>query len=132
MKNFEKYIDKLAKQICVRTITREKGNRCEECTFGLSDGSCNDEMIKQWLLEEYKKPIKLTHDEYVILKNLAFNNWLYIYRKSNNDISVNTDDAYNSTNLFNHLFGFIKQNDGKREIAKLIADYEKEHGDEKD
>lgn len=144
MKNFEKYIDELlntcksnALGCAVRIVSKGaikcEGVTCEEC--------CAES--KQWLLEEYVEPIKLTHDEYVILKNVKIYKWiardtnnsLFIFvnkpRKMDNEKWDNVCKDWEVFGMYEHLFHFIQWSDDEPyEIAKLIADYEKEHEDE--
>lgn len=142
MKNFEKYIDSI-EQIIVKNhgcnglyeeiYSKECGvwdfverkvrqEYCKKCVmYGL----------KEWLLEKYKEPIHLTHDEYVILKNVPKGSEL-IERDRDGDLYLKGRFSecvtMNFFNAFKHLFTFIKINE-EYEIAKLIADYEKENGD---
>ena len=142
MKNFEKYIDEgILYQCRVHTLrTRNEDCHCDEI-----DDCCKKcaRLNMQWLLEEYKEPIQLTHDEYVILKNVD-KKYKYITRDGNkydllglherkpsksSSIWFSSDDT--SLDCYNHLFQFIKWEDEEPyEIAKLIEDYEKEHEDE--
>lgn len=135
MKNFEKYIDLFSIDNCVVHNIRVNGNvnnaKCEVSCF-----ECK-KLNKKWLLEEYKEPIQLTHDEYVILKNLP-SAWRWIVR---NELEQSLKIFINQPNkgeciwhgnmeqklLYKHLFQFIKWEDEPYSIEQLIADYEKEH-----
>ena len=140
MKNFEKYIDKIFEHQnyncgCVFKKVMTDSFYCEET-------GCKEccEKTKQWLLEEYVEPIRLSHDEYVILKNLD-SEYKYIVRNERGDVESYeykpTKEPYmwfasesfvGELYVFNHLFQFIKWEDEEPyEIAKLIADYEREH-----
>lgn len=76
---------------------------------------------KDYLLNEYKEPIKLTHDEYIILKNID-KNYQWIVREKDNRLFLYKDKPYKgnktwygenwtSLALFNHLFKFIMWED---------------------
>ena len=140
MKNFEKNIDEgIIYQCRVHTLrTKNKdcdgGNGCEECA----------RLNEQWLLEEYVEPILLSHDEYVILKNLN-SYWKWIVRDEDATLQLFEskpikNNAYNSwswgtnsdnLNFYRHLFHFIQWEDEEPyEISKLIEDYERENVDE--
>ena len=128
MKNFEKYIDLICKRTCLRIITNPKVNGCEECNFGNSSGYCDEYKIKKWLLAEYQEQIKLTPFECHLLKgiNPQYN---LIGRDTETILWVGNNKDYEKLRMFTHLFNSIER--GKHyEIAKLIADYEKEHEDE--
>lgn len=86
MKNFEKYIDAISRRTCLKSILNFD-DCCKECDFGDGNGTCDDAKVKQWLLEEYKEPIKLSHDEYVILKNLS-SELKYITRDEDGELNV--------------------------------------------
>ena len=150
MKNFEKYEDEIiyvAKYEhepfdCAIAILRGDKDRTKNCTKKCE--ICQRESLN-WLFAEYVEPIKLTHDEYVILKNLD-SKWKWIVRHDNGEnlwLFVNKptkegyciwvdleeyDDEY--FDMFNHIFQFIKWESEPYEIAKLIADYEKENGND--
>ena len=144
MKNFEKYIDVIIEDFNLGTsllcalahIRGDKnscsGIRCRECVADSLD----------WLKEEYKEPVKLSHDEYVILKNIS-NESKYIVRDRLGELetwgniptraigiwTTDGESTFRSLSAFDHLFQFINFDTEPLEIAKLIADYEKEHGD---
>lgn len=74
-----------------------------------------------YLLKEYKEPIKLTQDEYIILKNID-NVYQWIARDKNNRIWLyeekpfKDDDEWSAMessyfDVFNHLFKFVKFED---------------------
>ena len=152
MKNFEKYIDEFSKRIesclgCngIYRIVHHKMCKCEEQVSSRYCEKCEfyNMNSKQWLLAEYQEPIKLSHDEYVILKNLP-KDCEWITRNRYGDLLIYREKPYKSVNIwdcdnddgcefyaFNHLFQFIKWEDEEPyEIAKLIADYERENEDE--
>lgn len=136
MKNFEKYIDMIAKALTTHDCEGIQCDNCEICN--LCDRQ-DEEYTKKWLNEEYKETCPLKHNEYVILKNLS-SEWKFIARdRLYDELNIfdckprkNEDewfpiDAYSSFTGFNHLFQFIKWKDEPYEIAKLIEDYEKEN-----
>lgn len=96
--------------------------------------------FKEWLSAEYKEPIKLTIEEYIILKNIDMG-YNYIARNKNGDLFLfklrpakqisNEEEnnfwiAYNPGNeacfdLYNHLFKFITWEDKEAyDIMKLL------------
>ena len=144
MKNLEKYLNEIETQ-------KVHSPRCYTYWHLMKNGNCKgvgcDECALKtfkWLNEEYKEQIQLSHDEYVILKNVdsKFN---YIGRSGNGVVAIyvekpfkmhGTWDSYGDLVsfrfLYNHLFQFAKwEDDEPYEISKLIADYEREHEDEK-
>lgn len=145
MKNFEKYIDKIVEfvekcncsHLCNGGFECPFKNEFEHCRF--SYGDAGD--LKQYLLAEHVEPIKLTHDEYVILKNLG-SEWKFIARDCDwFEINLFTDEPTRidglwsnggspsiRMTLFPNLFQFIKWEDEELySIEQLIADYEKEY-----
>lgn len=86
--------------------------------------------FKEWLSAEYKEPIKLTMEEYIILKNIDMD-YNYIARDKHGDLflfkvrpakQISSEEennfwiAYNPGNeacfdLYNHLFKFITWED---------------------
>ena len=150
MKNFEVYVDKLIEGMqdtysCGEIYEMMFDKRCEvDEYYEISSEECCERCIfkcgvKQFLLADYVEPIHLSHDEYVILKNLD-SEWKYIRRHRDNTLHLCNHNNFMGSNYcviemkcFNHLFQFIKTDDEEPyEIAKLIADYEKENGNEKD
>lgn len=142
MKNFEKYIESIAK---VLTTQDCEGMQCDKCVLGNVCDRQDEEYTKKWLLAEYKEPIRLTHDEYVILKNLpSWCKWIakdkytmistvFEEKPSKFDYIWGCNEMSQKLSLFDNLFQFVKWEDEEPyEIAKLIADYEKENGNEKD
>ncbi|WP_407453529.1 hypothetical protein [Methanobrevibacter sp.] len=142
MKNFEKYNEQLKHlhftEGCSDIYKKIKKSSCLH--DGMSCGDCelrNIETFLKFMNEEYVEPIQLSHNEYVILKNID-SYWKYISRNISGTICLyNSNNCMGSnylaieTKCFDHLFTFIKfEDDEPYEIAKLIADYEKEHGDE--
>lgn len=144
MKNFEKYIDEITYALDMLDCNDCKDNGCNHCVILQLIKNFKIFMqkdMKEWLLAEYQEPIKLSHDEYVILKNLN-KKFEYIARDEFSCLDVfekkpyldgdywsSTGHEY-SIGVYNHLFQFIKFEDEPYEIAKLIADYEKENGNE--
>lgn len=139
MKNLEKYIDKILDSDletihCTVCKLRLGYDPCEQ-DENLTKKECDAECIKnrKWLKEEYIEPIYLSHDEYVILKNiLSF--YKYIYRDASDTICICNKEACLSGNrnvrliCFNHLFDFVKYEDGTPySIQELVENYEKEH-----
>ena len=144
MKNFEKYITNFGAMVENHIEECKRKGFCNRCIF---KEVCKRKLnAVEWLLAEYKEPIQLSHDEYVILKNVSERFkwivrhdsggylWLFVNRPTKEgyctwiDLEEYDDEHFD---VFNHLFQFIKKEDEEPyEIAKLIADYEKEHGDE--
>lgn len=142
MKNYEKYKEKIDKRdnpqcYVYYELMGNKNCKSEGCSSG-----CFIKTIR-WLLEEYVEPIKLSNDEYVILKNLP-SEYKWIVRDDAHLeiftgkpektkytwVVIYEDDTFECLYLFQHLFKFVKfEDDEPYSIAKLIADYEKEHGD---
>ena len=151
MKNFEKYkdaiIDFLNNASC-RDCTRNCDD-CNTCILSILEeklGVYTRYELEQHLNEEYVEPIQLTHDEYVILKNLD-RKFKYICKdkmdctlvvfmgkpkKSDFCWLVNERNSGLTLEHYNHLFQFIKWEDEEPySIEQLIDDYEKEHEDER-
>lgn len=143
MKNFEKYKDELTKLILVHIPCSFRRVHLHNinCT-GVECGDCHKK-LNQWLLEEYKEPVKLSHDEYVILKNLP-SEYKYISRDGNGWVETYeyepTKEKYVWSNdgeglvgdlfVFSNLFQFIKFEDEEPyNIQELVENYEKEHKD---
>lgn len=89
-----------------------------------------------WLLEEYKEPIKLTLHEKCILESLP-NDYQYIARDENGDLFIYKYKPtrggnswfllpqYTGTclmNIFKDLFKFIKWEDDVRDIKDILKD----------
>ena len=149
MKNFEKHIDDIVSYI---NNSRCHHMDCDECIFNKRDeydycigDECNKYKLKQWLLAEYKEPCPLSHDEYVILKNVdskykwivrhdnGNNLWLFVNKPTKEGYCIWVDlEEYDDEEfeMFNHLFQFIQWEDEPCEISKLLADYEKEKSNE--
>jgi hypothetical protein len=143
MKNFEKYLYEIAGTICKFSTIAYRNPDEANCTCLTVDPTKhNIHTVMKWLNEEYKEPIKLTHDEYVILKNvdecykwIARNPYhcsLRFFIKKPFKKSTDWQDGFNrggnGIEVFNNLFQFVKWEDSEPyEIAKLIADYEKEN-----
>ena len=138
MKNFEKYIDVIEKIIvkncgcnglykevyskeCGVWEFFERNVRQEHCKKCVMYG------LKDWLLEEYKEQIHLTHDEYVILKNIKSDKYHLISRENDGLLYLYGEKHFRNISFYSHLFKFIKWKEEPFEIAKLIADYEKEN-----
>ena len=142
MKNFEKYRTNFGVIIdyYIRDCKQDK-SFCGQCIFKEPCHNSNVD-VEEWLFSEYKEPIKLSHDEYVILKNIH-EEYKYISRDKFGDLEVFTSiPAKQELSwygvgkggclfTFKHLFQFIQWSDEEPyEIAQLIGDYEKEHEDE--
>lgn len=128
MKNYEKYKEKIDKRdnpqcYVYYELMGNKNCKNEGCSSG-----CFIKTIR-WLLEEYVEPIKLSHDEYVILKNVVSDKFNMISRDGqHNNIFLEGNSWITSLSFYSHLFKFIK-NGEQYLIKQLVADYEKEHGD---
>lgn len=99
--------------------------RCTDCMFSKKENGkakCTRNRMN-WLLSEYKEPIKLTRTEYSLLRHVYKLYYKYIARDKNGDISLYLDEPdkgllteiwhgkeYEFT-LFNNLFPFIKWED---------------------
>lgn len=137
MKNCEKYAEKIAFEVCPYDLLGDKRN-CKECEFDMGGNGCDFSGIAKWLLAEYVEPIKLTHDEYVILKNLP-SEYKFLWRDLNEELYISEnapiiDENNNYLGLgyfadlpYNYDFLFVNCDEEPYEIAKLIADYEKEN-----
>lgn len=124
MLNYEKYKEELKQckglptcYVCEKLL----GIGCIE------QGTCGEKQIKifDFLFSEYKEPIKLTHDEFAILKSIDteykwiardMNFCLYAYDKKPIKSNVEWNANYNYGNytgliVFKHLFKFIKWED---------------------
>lgn len=113
MKNKEKYNDELIEAFV-------EGNTCVFKKKFILKGHCHnrlacyecDKLTKKWLEEEYKEPIKLSKDEYIILKNID-KKYQWIARDIDDDLYLYQQNGDNFTciNMFNHLFQFVKWED---------------------
>lgn len=137
MKNFEKYINLILENkyglpnACY--VYKELMNN-ENCQ-GLRCGKTCFIRILKWLNQDYVEPIKLSHDEYVILKNVP-KKYKWIWRDLNEELYISEnapiiDENNNYLGLgcfadlpYNYDFLFVNCEDEPYEIAKLIADYE--------
>lgn len=143
MKNFEKYLYEIAGTICRFSSIAYRNPDEANCTcLTVDPREHNIHTVMKWLLAEYQEPIRLTHDEYVILKNIP-SDYKWIARKRDSVLCViwkggnkpHKEESwwtglYHEIHLFINLFQFIKWEDEEPyEIAKLIADYEKENCD---
>ena len=132
MKNFEKFLERLDSRPyggcdCEEFLKNVYQDRNYECP-SYDCYVCLAKAMK-YLNEEYVEPIKLTHDEYVILKS-ANPYYEKIGRNYSGELYFEGHGTYSFVQPFNYLFDFTKFEDDDYEIAKLIADYEKEHQDE--
>lgn len=98
---------------------------CADCMFSKEENGkprCTKNRIN-WLLSEYKEPVKLTRLEYSLLRHVYKLYYKYIARDKNGDISLYLDEPdkdllteiwhgkeYAFT-LFNSLFKFVKWED---------------------
>lgn len=141
MLNFEKYKDEILKIVeengdfavdkKTNKICRCNGMSCVNCKF--DNKYCNIIKLK-WL---YKEQVQLTHDEYVILKNVD-SEYQWIVRNDENDLVVCDNKPYKRCGLwdynqcmvdllisFNHLFQFITLEDEEPyNIQELLNNYE--------
>ena len=145
MKNKEKYIDELIdlffgedEGTCCAFIKKHLNTTCEdyeECN------SCN-EKVKAWLEQEYIEKPRLSHDEYIILKNvdkdfgwLARNKDSLLIVTSKKPHKKEEEEWYSYNRvllfiLFQHLFQFIKWGDEEPyNIRELLEEYESYHSD---
>lgn len=97
---------------------------CKNCIFtSLKNGKNCLYNRFNWLLSEYKEPVKLTRSEYSLLRHAYKLYYKYIARDKNGDISLYLDEPdkdllteiwhgkeYAFT-LFNSLFKFVKWED---------------------
>lgn len=138
MKNKEKYYDEICeslawniacdfkhKYILDRICCTKKDN----CFNGDCSG-CYTE-FKKWLEEEC---VKLTHEEYIILKNM--NNVKWIVRDSNGMLYIYEKQPYKSYDMewsndgvelshYNHLFQFIKWDNAEPyRVSDLLLEYD--------
>ena len=134
MKNIEKYYDVLLNQddnpSCYFTTQIMK----ENCVSKNSCVECKNAFIK-WLNEEYKKPITISADEKVILRNLP-EEFKYIVRDYDNIIYICKEKpikseygwidetlSAESLNLYAHLFQFIEwEDDEPYSIEELLKE----------
>ena len=144
MKNYEKYKDAII-DFLNNASCRDCARNCDACILSMIEkqlGVYTRYELEQWLLEEYVEPIKLSHDEYVILKNVD-SEWKWLTRDAYGGLYICDKkpfkdgkdwDSYGEEvwlGIYKHLFQFVKWEDEEPyEIAKLIADYEREHEDE--
>lgn len=135
MLNFEKYKDEILEisKSGYFGVNKQNNNvctcsklHCDNCKFSYINfkfdyRSCIENKFK-WLYEEYKDPIKLTHDEYIILKNID-KKYKWIARDKDNNLCFfeskphklnsfwNNGEYIQCIIVFNHLFQFIKWED---------------------
>lgn len=105
-------------------MSSENGEKCKiSINFDLTKEEYDDISKhfdnKDYLLNEYKKTIKLTHDEYIILKNID-EEYKWIARDISGNLYVYKNKPFKDGNvwgcvegfvrieLFEHLFKFIK------------------------
>lgn len=133
-------VKEMRKFDCADVIGEIYRNGEFDCS-GLECGECIINLL-HYLSEE--EPVQLSHDEYVILKNID-EEFTWIARDDNGELHLFTikphKDFYckfgwwgsrsdNSLNfsVYEHLFQFVKWEDEEPyEISKLLEDYEKEH-----
>ena len=135
MKNIEKYCDELLNLGYDPNCYFTKHIMKEKCESKNSCAECSKAFIK-WLNEEYRKPIAISADEKVILRNLP-EEFKYIARDSNTDIFIYKTkptkklSAWINTitsniaplNLYNHLFQFVKwEDDEPYSIEELLKE----------
>lgn len=111
--------------------TKASMNECAKC----------DKTFREWLNAEYKAPVTISKIEFTILNEID-DKWKYIARDSEGDLYLYEDrpdkgvrnwidhknNYYHHFYAFNELFKLIKwEYEEPYEIAKLIADYEKDN-----
>lgn len=128
MKNFEKYKDEIIKGVILRN------SNCEFIHKYVLNGNCDGmncnvckQKVLEWFEQEYVEPYScpLSHDEYVILKNLDAR-YKEIYKGKYYEIIIRGSYCMSTLACYKHLFKFI-ESDKKYSIQQLIADYEGEH-----
>lgn len=108
-------------------MSSENGEKCKmSINFDLTKEEYDDISKhfdnKDYLLNEYKEPIKLTHDEYIILKNIDeqyqwiardIKGTLYIYDSKPQKLNEIWwfNDYIHIFDIYKHLFQFIKFKD---------------------
>ena len=114
------------------------GKECEQCK----------EHFKRWLEQEYIEQPRLSHDEYVILKNLdgmfkwitrdKWDGFISVHVKVHTYKPEKKDDRWerrligSHELIFDHLFQFIKWEDEEPyNIKELLDEYEKYYKEEK-
>lgn len=92
--------------------------KCENCAFNSEKGCSNGRY--NWLLSEYKKPIKLSILEYEILKWLEKGGYKYIVRSVDDNLFIyvgmptrvyncwDSQSGCKSLSAFNDLFRFVR------------------------
>lgn len=136
MKNKEKYIDKIidatlrTNEMCMLV----KNAMVCECGDFQTCTKCK-ERLREWLEDEYKKPIKLSDDEKAILKNIN-KKYKWIVRNGFGDLDICDVKPYKGKmfwledngdmaemNIFGHLFQFIEWSDDEPySIEELLKD----------
>lgn len=136
MKNKEKYLDELAKAFTDRCF-----DSCEfKKNYVIKTKSCTsidcltcDRLTAEWLEQEYQKPITLTDDEKVILKNID-KDYKWVARDKNDNLYVYNEKPIRSVsnsewigrhrfitiNAFKHLFKLVKWEDEPYNIDELL------------
>lgn len=108
-------------------MSSENGEKCKmSINFDLTKEEYEDISKhfdkKDYLLNEYKKNIKLTYDEYIILKNVYSehefisrdkDDYLYIWKRKpqKKEKYWSCGEYFTCLEMFNHLFKFIKWED---------------------
>lgn len=111
---------------------------CSVCMFSKpKDGKIRCTINRMnWLLSEYKEPVKLTRFEYDILKYLSDNTkYMYIVRDGNGNIFLYDEEPQKSesapwwtgrgmchTSLFNKLFQFVQWEDSTPTLIKDVLE----------
>lgn len=110
---------------------------CKNCIFtSLKNGKNCLYNRFNWLLSEYKEPVKLTRLEYDILKYLSDNTkYMYIVRDGNGNIFLYDEEPQKSesapwwtgrgmchTSMFNKLFQFVQWEDSTPTLIKDVLE----------
>ena len=138
MKNKEKFIEQ-----CIENIDKICDFLNVACEYKLTCNYCSEcrENFAKWLEEEYVEKLRLSHDEYIILKNVD-KDFGWLARNKDSLLIVTSkkphkkEEEWYSYNrvllfiLFQHLFQFVKWDDEEPyNIQELLDEYEKYHND---
>lgn len=113
------------------------GLECKNCVFNNNDYNDCNFLRMNWLLSEYKEPIKVSRLEYEILKFAINKNFEYIARDYDGQLYAfmekpykgdsfwKTDGYYYMLEMFSVLFQFVKWEDEEpKSIKKLLNNCE--------
>ena len=132
MKNIEKYYDELLNLKDDVNCYFTKHIMKEKCESKNSCAECGRAFIR-WLNEEYRKPIAISADEKVILRNLPEefkyiardqSSGIYIYREKPTKSRYEwIDETAMSLKPYTHLFQFVKwEDDEPYSIEELLKE----------